>query len=474
LYAHIREWVEVPVDKVRAWIKTLPVRHFEPSAVAPQYREEAERLAKEVDSPMDIIPLPSRKGASTYTPGEIAEYKGERVRVREHIGDRVQILIPSRQEEVWVEKGKLKKLELLPQTQTYEKIAYELLEDSDFWFDVYRVKDLTGLSYEEASKVMAILANKEFLAKARAFYEGFRYPSRSAQIALQNIKAIETEQFAQTSPERHLGKPKSEVEKKTGCKPEAIPEREFDDWIKNTTEAVKEGHSPHSCLIDLFKEFGLLKEFDWMWQWGYFDEWTKHPTQKGLRELFDMAVRRYEAEHSQETGLVRKKSHYYASTEEERAEPSMADKVRQLGFNPEEFWALCEKIDEAMLGENGVMWLPAGERRQELEEKVYPLLREFEQKYGFNCPISVTGVDVFQLGMRIDNALRQRREATSKTKSLTVMPTKKKKGSSSTLEYFADSSEFLTQTVDSIGYREKIDKTFQEAIARAKGLKQWQ
>jgi hypothetical protein len=51
---------------------------------------------------------------------------------------------------------------------------------------------------------------------------------------------------------------------------------------------------------------------------------------------------------------------------------------------------------------------------------------------------------------------------------------KKEKGSSSTLEYFADSPELLTQTVDSIGYREKIDKTFQEAIARAKGLKQWQ
>jgi uncharacterized membrane protein (UPF0127 family) len=37
------------------------------------------------------------------------------------------------------------------------------------------------------------------------------------------------------------------------------------------------------------------------------------------------------------------------------------------------------------------------------------------------------------------------------------------------LEYFADSPEFLSQTIDSTGYRDKLDTTFQEAIARAKG-----
>ncbi len=39
------------------------------------------------------------------------------------------------------------------------------------------------------------------------------------------------------------------------------------------------------------------------------------------------------------------------------------------------------------------------------------------------------------------------------------------------LEYFADSPEFLSQTIDAIGYRDRIDSTFQEAIKRAKGLK---
>lgn len=58
LYAHVEHSVEVPVDRVKAWIKSLPVRHFESMAVAPQCREEAERLAKEVDEPIDILPLP--------------------------------------------------------------------------------------------------------------------------------------------------------------------------------------------------------------------------------------------------------------------------------------------------------------------------------------------------------------------------------------------------------------------------------
>jgi hypothetical protein len=68
LYGHVEHWVHVPVDKVKAWIKSLPVRHFEPMAVAPQYREKAERLAQEVDEQIAILPLSSQvtqRGAST-------------------------------------------------------------------------------------------------------------------------------------------------------------------------------------------------------------------------------------------------------------------------------------------------------------------------------------------------------------------------------------------------------------------------
>jgi len=47
-------------------------------------------------------------------------------------------------------------------------------------------------------------------------------------------------------------------------------------------------------------------------------------------------------------------------------------------------------------------------------------------------------------------------------------PTERKPGK---LEYLADSPEFLTQTIEDIGYREKLDTAFQQAIARAKGMK---
>jgi len=37
------------------------------------------------------------------------------------------------------------------------------------------------------------------------------------------------------------------------------------------------------------------------------------------------------------------------------------------------------------------------------------------------------------------------------------------------LEFIADSPEYLTQTIDATGWREKLEQTFQEAMARVKG-----
>jgi len=44
-----------------------------------------------------------------FKPGEIVKYKGEKVRVSEQIGDRVNIFIPSRQELVWVRPESLER-----------------------------------------------------------------------------------------------------------------------------------------------------------------------------------------------------------------------------------------------------------------------------------------------------------------------------------------------------------------------------
>jgi len=51
-----------------------------------------------------------------------------------------------------------------------------------------------------------------------------------------------------------------------------------------------------------------------------------------------------------------------------------------------------------------------------------------------------------------------------------IIPVEPRKRKERGLEYLADSPEFLTQTIDDIGYREKLGNAFREAIARAKGL----
>jgi len=61
---------------------------------------------------------------SPFKPGETVLYKGERVRVDEHVGDRVAIWIPSRQEQVWVTPDKLQIVNV-PQTVPKEQIKQE-------------------------------------------------------------------------------------------------------------------------------------------------------------------------------------------------------------------------------------------------------------------------------------------------------------------------------------------------------------
>jgi hypothetical protein len=49
-----------------------------------------------------------------------------------------------------------------------------------------------------------------------------------------------------------------------------------------------------------------------------------------------------------------------------------------------------------------------------------------------------------------------------------VLPTRHPPRKKSELKYLADSPEFLTQTIKDIGYRDRIDSAFQEAIIRAR------
>ncbi len=64
---------------------------------------------------------------------------------------------------------------------------------------------------------------------------------------------------------------------------------------------------------------------------------------------------------------------------------------------------------------------------------------------------------------------RWQREWGEKMKTPRVVPIKEaERKPPGGLEYLADSPEFLAQTIEAIGYRDKLDSAFQEAIARAK------
>ena len=67
----------------------------------------------------------------------------------------------------------------------------------------------------------------------------------------------------------------------------------------------------------------------------------------------------------------------------------------------------------------------------------------------------------------------QERRQYIKQKSPAVIPAepRRPRPGKEDLEYLPDSPEVLAQTIDAIGYRERIDAAFQEAIRRAKGMK---
>lgn len=73
-----------------------------------------------------------------------------------------------------------------------EKLAYKVLESPKFWLNPDRIKALTELTYwTEVRKVTDLLSNEDFIAKAKKFYESFKYPTKASQTALKNIKDIE-------------------------------------------------------------------------------------------------------------------------------------------------------------------------------------------------------------------------------------------------------------------------------------------
>ena len=76
-----------------------------------------------------------------------------------------------------------------------------------------------------------------------------------------------------------------------------------------------------------------------------------------------------------------------------------------------------------------------------------------------------------QIRKKAHERIEQVLSPTEAEQSPAIIPTKPRPRRETDLEYLADSPEHLAQTIDATGYRSKLDTTFQEAIARAKGLR---
>ena len=88
---------------------------------------------------------------------------------------------------------------------------------------------------------------------------------------------------------------------------------------------------------------------------------------------------------------------------------SMADKVKELGFDSDEFFADCSKIDDLMVKMHlaGVYGGGLQDRVKTMEVcGIYPQLRLLKAKYGMNIPITIIGFDIVRLERMIDAKLQ--------------------------------------------------------------------
>jgi hypothetical protein len=78
----------------------------------------------------------------------------------------------------------------------------------------------------------------------------------------------------------------------------------------------------------------------------------------------------------------------------------MADKVKELGFDPDEF-----KKDIFALNDLFVEKILIPMNYADVQKEIYPELRRLKEKYGIYIPLSITGIDIVRLDRKLDSAL---------------------------------------------------------------------
>ena len=83
---------------------------------------------------------------------------------------------------------------------------------------------------------------------------------------------------------------------------------------------------------------------------------------------------------------------------------SMFEKVEASGYDPDIFLEDILKVDDI---------LGFDYSNEHLKKAVYPYLRILKDKYGMDIPLSLTGVDMYKLDIRLDNKLQTMTERLS-------------------------------------------------------------
>jgi uncharacterized membrane protein (UPF0127 family) len=456
--------------------------------------------------------LPQTKPEAGFKPGEIVKYEGERVRVLEHVGDRVSIWIPSRQEEVWVMPEKLIKSER-------ENVASEILKGLSSKGDGYRAYVRYPRDKSAFVTIGAIIGG-HYSWNPAGFTVWVDAWERNPEWPPDSVLAI-----------KELRRPRSFEATEEGVK-QAVEyvEREFPTFTE--TRWVSK-----SIPLYVAYELGILrKEAAPEWLPGVivmpklpeeakgdvmFVEYIRDLVRLGERVTDEEARLMWEAWKRRqplrlpavlpaeggyswmitdpETGEILIKEGF--STPDKARASAAAFAVRRARYAGEHpvMLRMYDRSPDIGRLEEGVIFrgqitIPGGKvvaetlRRERNTEEVEEVMEYRVEK---NEPYDTWAVVELWLGGTIRSPFKSKDEAIKREEEIgrcygwklrrvesginekkpKVIPTEPRQRKKTDLEYLADSPEFLTQTIDAIGYRQRLDSAFQDAIARAKGLR---
>jgi len=458
--------------------------------------------------------LPQTKPEARFKSGEIVHYKGERVRVLEHLGDRVSIWIPSRQEEVWVKPEKLGKI--AESITERESPASEIIKGLSGKGNGYRAyvrypRDKTAFvtigaiigghySLNPAGFTVWVDAwerNPEWPPDFVLAIKELRRP-QSFEATEEGVKAaldyIDRE-FPTFTEKRWVSKsiPLYVAYELGILRKEAAPE-----WLPGVIVMPKlpEEAKGDVMFVEYIRDLVSLGE-------RVTDEearlvWEAWKRRQPLRLP---AVLPAEGSYSwmitdTETGEILIKEGY--STPDKARASAAAFAVRRARYAGKHPVMLriydrspdIDRLEEGVIF-RGQITIPGGKVVAETLRQEGNTEKIMEYRVEKNEPYDTWAIVELWPGGTVRSPFKSKDEAINREEEIgryygwklrrvelrmdekrpKVIPVEPRQRKKTDLEYLADSPKFLTQTIDAIGYRQRLDNAFQDAIARAKGLR---